>query len=144
MAIRFGLQNWGDWHPWHNLDHLSSSSSSSIRTWNHFIGEPLTAKSAYRKVEQSNAVGSYWIDYINGQWQSIGHTEQTMKLRNYNSKFAKDILIQHLCLIYIHWIATQNALHREVMTYKLPSFTKTPGILTSCQDLIWLIIHGMI
>ena len=135
MAILFALGNWGDRPHWHHMYHLSSSSSPSIRTWDLLNGETLAAKKVHCKVKRINRVGSFWIDIYAHWWNNFGCIEEIRESRNDNSKFAKEIHIRQLDLIYIYTIDRHNDPNCQQRTSSLLNVTKTPGIATWCYHL---------
>jgi len=144
VAILFAPRNWGHRQPWHDMYYLSTTSSPSIGTWDQLNGETLAGKSSNRKVKWINRVGNYWIDAFTGRWMSFGHPDETRKLRNYNSKLANEIHIQHSGLIHITWIDRENTPSWKQRTMKLPNFTKTPAIAISCWNLFRPIFQGVL
>jgi len=87
---------------------------------------------AHHKVHWRNRVGSFWNDYVQGQWKSLGYTTEARKSSSYNRKFPKEIHSQCLGYIYINWIVRQNAPKWQLRTFWLGNFTKTPAIASSC------------
>ena len=102
VAILFTLHNCGTQCPWHHMYHLSSTSSPSITTWDQLNGEILACNREHRKVKWIYTVRSFSIDHFDSWWNSIGYSEGTSKVWNYNRKFSKEIYIWHFSFIYIY------------------------------------------
>jgi len=144
MVFLRALRNWGDQQPWHHIYHLSLSSLPSIRTFDQLNVKTLGGKYAHWKVIRITKVRTSLTGKNNGWWISIGHTEETWKCRNFNRKSAKEIHIWRLDCTYMNQIDRWNAPNRLLRTLYVLNFTKTPGIAISCQDLLFILLHGTI
>jgi len=98
-----------DLQPCHHMYHSPSSSSPSLRTWAQHNRDTLAGKSTHCKVKRINWVRGFWIDKYNHWWNTCGHTEEIRQSKNCRNKFAKELHIRQVDLIYISTIDSQNA-----------------------------------
>ena len=144
VAFQFTLQNGGVRQHGHRMQYLSLTSLATIRTLDLLNRETLASKRDHGKVKQINRVGRYRIDRFNGQLTNFGHTEEARKARNHNCKFTKEIYIWQSGCIYFNRNDREQAPNWQWRIVKMPNFTKTPGMATSCKDFIQHIFHEML
>jgi len=95
---------------------LWSRSSPTIRTWDQLNGETHAGKSAHREVDWIDRVRGCWIDQLDSQWSSTGHSVEGRNSWDYNSKFANDIHCWLWLPSYIECVIRKNAPNWQLRT----------------------------
>jgi len=110
------MQNWEDCQPWNNMYPFSIPSSPSISTWKHLNGESPAGWTIHCEVEQLDSVRTFQLDEFNGHWNCFVHTKVRKKLRNYNSEFAKEFILD-IKMLSILTDLRENSLQTGIRTH---------------------------